>query len=291
METVLKRLEYINNEIIKINTYKDAYKRMYQLYFSYNELNNIFGMPINYSKEIKEFGKEILNNIFNIINESPKHNELIFIPDILRGLLENKFESMYDIDDSIQLMGHELNQLLDVTKIILDIFENYLYGVVNKDYYKYTLKSLIHNANPVSSNQIVIDYVRYASINILNRLEEEELIDLDEPLNFRNSNIKDEMRTFGIYRKEPLSKQELDEKITSYIVNRANELKLLKDKSISIDNKINKFTSILNGCKQYPHTDNLIINNSLLYDKLDELQKVLKEIKEAFDGGKENDNN
>ena len=291
METVLKRLEYIKNKVIRINTYDDSYERMYQLYFAYNELNNIFGMPVNYSDEIKKFGRDILDSIFNLINRSPKYNELIFIPDILRGLLENKFESMYDTDDAIQLMGHELDPLLDVTKKTLDIFENYLYGVTNKDYYKYALKSLIHKADPIAGEQIVIDYVRYMSINILNRLEEEELIDSDATLDFRNDNMKDEMRIFGIYRKEPLSKQELDKKITSYIINRANELKALKDKCIAIDDKINKFVSILNGCKQYPHTDNLIINNSKLYDKLDELQKVLKEIKEAFNGGKENDNN
>ena len=288
MDDVITRLNYINDKIIRINTCEDNYERMYQLYFSYTELNNIFGMPINYSKEIKEFGRKILDNIFNIINISPKHNELIFIPDILRGLLENKFESMYDNDDNINLMGHELDPLLKVTQSILDIFENYLYGVTNKNYYKNALKLLIYNADPISSEQLVIDYVRYSSINILNRLEEEGLIDSGELLAFRNHDIKDEMRILGIYRKEPLSKQELDKKITSYIVNRTNELKMFKDKSIKINSKISKFENILNDCKKCSYADNLMLNGSLLYDRIDDLQKALKEIKEAFDGGKEN---
>lgn len=63
---------------------------------------------------------------------------------------------------------------------------------------------------------------------------------------------------------------------------------MLKDKSIAIDSKIDRFVSILNECKRYPHTDSLMVNNSLLYGRIDDLQKALKEIKEAFDGGKEN---
>ena len=287
MESTLRRLEYIQYRLNNINKAEDDYDKMCQLYFAYVELKNIFGAPSNFTEEIKQFGRELLDNIINIINRSPKGNELIFIPHILRGYLETRFEGMYDTDENARLMGHELDNLVEVAKYTTLILEEYLYDVKDENSYTHLIRSLAYKADPVTADDLVKEYVRYVLLNIITRLEEEKLLDPNKTSEFKGS-IIDTMRTMGVYRKEPLSKEELEKKITRFVIGRTAELVRIREEGKLIENTVNNFETLLNECKIYSYGDDLMLDSAKIIKNIDELQKSLSKIKEAINGGKEN---
>jgi len=283
MDDVITRLKFLKEMLNRINGIENRDERMYQIYSAYNELIKIFSIPIKYTEDEKELGKWVLELIFWIINRSPNNNELIFIPNILRGMLENKFENLYIDDNDYSILGHELDSLIDVTNKALEIFEDYLYGIQSTDYYRNNLMILIHKADPISSDELTVDYVRYIVSTMSARLEEEGILNLDEYIKgYYETSIRKDMKTFGIYRKEPLSKEELDKKITEHIIKRTRELTEIKNKSKNTEKAIDDLEYIINKCKKCSWADNIMLNGSMVIENIEDIQKALDKIKELI---------
>lgn len=283
MDDVITRLKFLKEMLNRINGIENRDERMYQIYSAYNELIKIFSIPIKYTGDEKELGKGVLELIFWIINRSPNNNELIFIPNILRGMLENKFENLYIDDNDYSILGHELDSLIDVTNKALEIFEDYLYGIQSTDYYRNNLMILIHKADPISSDELTVDYVRYIVSTMSARLEEEGILNLDEYIKgYYKTSIRKDMKTFGIYRKEPLSKEELDKKITEHIIKRTRELTEIKNKSKNTEKAIDDLEYIINKCKKCSWADNIMLNGSMVIENIEDIQKALDKIKELI---------
>jgi hypothetical protein len=283
MDDVITRLKFLKEMLNRINGIENRDERMYQIYSAYNELIKIFSIPIKYTEDEKELGKGVLELIFWIINRSPNNNELIFIPNILRGMLENKFENLYIDDNDYSILGHELDSLIDVTNKALEIFEDYLYGIQSTDYYRNNLMILIHKADPISSDELTVDYVRYIVSTMSARLEEEGILNLDEYIKgYYETSIRKDMKTFGIYRKEPLSKEELDKKITEHIIKRTRELTEIKNKSKNTEKAIDDLEYIINKCKKCSWADNIMLNGSMVIENIEDIQKALDKIKELI---------
>ena len=283
MDDVITRLKFLKEMLNRINGIENSDERMYQIYSAYNELIKIFSIPIKYTEDEKELGKGVLELIFWIINRSPNNNELIFIPNILRGMLENKFENLYIDDNDYSILGHELDSLIDVTNKALEIFEDYLYGIQSTDYYRNNLMILIHKADPISSDELTVDYVRYIVSTMSARLEEEGILNLDEYIKgYYETSIRKDMKTFGIYRKEPLSKEELDKKITEHIIKRTRELTEIKNKSKNTEKAIDDLEYIINKCKKCSWADNIMLNGSMVIENIEDIQKELDKIKELI---------
>ena len=282
MDNVITRLKFLKEMLNRTNGIENKNERMYQIYSAYNDLIKIFSIPIKYTEDEKELGKEVLELIFWIINRSQNNNELIFIPSILRGMLENKFENLY-IDDDYSILGHELDSLIDVANKALEIFEDYLYGIKSTDYYRNNLMILIHKADPVAGDELTIDYVRYIVSTMSARLEEEGILNLDEYIKgYYETSIRKDMKTFGIYREEPLSKEELDKKITKHIIKRARELTEIKNKSKNTEKAIDDLEYIINKCKKCSWADNIMLNGSMVIENIEDIQKALDKIKELI---------
>ena len=283
MDDVITRLKFLKEMLNRINGIENRDERMYQIYSAYNELIKIFSIPIKYTEDEKELGKGVLELIFWIINRSPNNNELIFIPNILRGMLENKFENLYIDDNDYSILGHELDSLIDVTNKALEIFEDYLYGIQSTDYYRNNLMILIYKADPISSDELTVDYVRYIVSTMSARLEEEGILNLDEYIKgYYETSIRKDMKTFGIYRKEPLSKEELDKKITEHIIKRTRELTEIKNKSKNTEKAIDDLEYIINKCKKCSWADNIMLNGSMVIENIEDIQKALDKIKELI---------
>ena len=283
MDDVITRLKFLKEMLNRINGIENRDERMYQIYSAYNELIKIFSIPIKYTEDEKELGKGVLELIFWIINRSPNNNELIFIPNILRGMLENKFENLYIDDNDYSILGHELDSLIDVTNKALEIFEDYLYGIQSTDYYRNNLMILIHKADPISSDELTVDYVRYIVSTMSARLEEEGILNLDEYIKgYYETSIRKDMKTFGIYRKEPLSKEELDKKITEHIIKRTRELTEIENKSKNTEKAIDDLEYIINKCKKCSWADNIMLNGSMVIENIEDIQKALDKIKELI---------
>ena len=283
MDDVITRLKFLKEMLNRINGIENRDERMYQIYSAYNELIKIFSIPIKYTEDEKELGKGVLELIFWIINRSPNNNELISIPNILRGMLENKFENLYIDDNDYSILGHELDSLIDVTNKALEIFEDYLYGIQSTDYYRNNLMILIHKADPISSDELTVDYVRYIVSTMSARLEEEGILNLDEYIKgYYETSIRKDMKTFGIYRKEPLSKEELDKKITEHIIKRTRELTEIKNKSKNTEKAIDDLEYIINKCKKCSWADNIMLNGSMVIENIEDIQKALDKIKELI---------
>lgn len=283
MDDVITRLKFLKEMLNRINGIENRDERMYQIYSAYNELIKIFSIPIKYTGDEKELGKGVLELIFWIINRSPNNNELISIPNILRGMLENKFENLYIDDNDYSILGHELDSLIDVTNKALEIFEDYLYGIQSTDYYRNNLMILIHKADPISSDELTVDYVRYIVSTMSARLEEEGILNLDEYIKgYYETSIRKDMKTFGIYRKEPLSKEELDKKITEHIIKRTRELTEIKNKSKNTEKAIDDLEYIINKCKKCSWADNIMLNGSMVIENIEDIQKALDKIKELI---------
>lgn len=283
MDDVITRLKFLKEMLNRINGIENRDERMYQIYSAYNELIKIFSIPIKYTEDEKELGKGVLELIFWIINRSPNNNEIIFIPNILRGMLENKFENLYIDDNDYSILGHELDSLIDVTNKALEIFEDYLYGIKSTDCYRNNLMILIHKADPISSDELTVDYVRYIVSTMSARLEEEGILNLDEYIKgYYETSIRKDMKTFGIYRKEPLSKEELDKKITEHIIKRTRELTEIKNKSKNTEKAIDDLEYIINKCKKCSWADNIMLNGSMVIENIEDIQKALDKIKELI---------
>lgn len=283
MDDVITRLKFLKEMLNRINGIENRDERMYQIYSAYNELIKIFSIPIKYTEDEKELGKGVLELIFWIINRSPNNNELIFIPNILRGMLENKFENLYIDDNDYSILGHELDSLIDVTNKALEIFEDYLYGIQSTDYYRNNLMILIHKADPISSDELTVDYVRYIVSTMSARLEEEGILNLDEYIKgYYETSIRKDMKTFGIYRKEPFSKEELDKKITEHIIKRARELTEIRNKSKSTEKAIDNLEYVINKCKKCSWADNIMLNGTMVIENIEDIQKALDKIKELI---------
>lgn len=283
MDDVITRLNFLKEMLNRTNGIENRNERMYQIYSAYNDLIKIFSIPIKYTEDEKELGKEVLELIFWIINRSQNNNELIFIPNMLRGMLENKFENLYIDDNDYSILGHELDSLIDVANKALEIFEEYLYGTKSTDYYRNNLMILIHKADPVSGDELTVDYVRYIVSTMSARLEEEGILNLDEYIKgFYETSIRKDMKIFGIYRKEPLSKEELDKKITKHIIKRARELTEIKNKSKNTEKAIDNLEYIINKCKKCSWADNIMLNGTMVIENIEDIQKALDKIKELI---------
>ena len=270
MDDVITRLKFLKEMLNRTNGIENRNERMYQIYSAYNDLIKIFSIPVKYTEDEKELGKEVLELIFWIINRSPNNNELIFIPSILRSMLENKFENLYIDDNDYSILGHELDSLIDVANKALEIFEEYLYGTESADYYRNNLMILIHKADPVSGDELTVDYVRYIVSTMSARLEEEGILNLDEYIKgYYETSIKKDMKIFGIYRKEPLSKEELDKKITKHIIKRARELTEIRNKSKSTEKAIDNLEYVINKCKKCSWADNIMLNGTMFIENIE----------------------
>lgn len=94
--------------------------------------------------------------------------------------------------------------------------------------------------------------------------------------------LEKDMKTFGIYRKEPLSKEELDKKITKHIIKRTRELTEIKNKSKNTEKAIDDLEYIINKCKKCSWADNIMLNGSMVIENIEDIQKALDKIKELI---------